>query len=114
MSLYWTKPKEIPVVIHNGSTYDYHFIIKQLAKEFDGQFECLGDSFRFMSTSLSNLVDNVSEIYRKKFKDKNCKSRCNFIGLKNIKLKYKCKKKMVKNSKRINQNVSKCVSILQW
>ena len=68
--------------MHNGSTYDYHFIIKQLAKEFDGQFECLEentkkyitfsvpvkkerdnsktityklkliDSFRFMSTSL--------------------------------------------------------------
>ena len=34
-------PQEIPVVFHNGSTYDYHFIIKQLGKEFDGQFECL-------------------------------------------------------------------------
>ena len=33
--------KEISVVFHNGSKYDYHFIIKQLAKEFDGQFECL-------------------------------------------------------------------------
>ena len=29
-------PKENPVVFHNGSTYDYHFIIKQLAKEFAG------------------------------------------------------------------------------
>ena len=29
-------PKEIPVVFHNGSTYDYHFIIKELVKEFDG------------------------------------------------------------------------------
>ena len=26
--------KEIPVVFHNGSTYDYHFIIKELVKEF--------------------------------------------------------------------------------
>ena len=26
--------KEIPVVFHNGSTYDYHFIIKKLVKEF--------------------------------------------------------------------------------
>ena len=33
--------KEIPIVFHNGSTYDYHFIIKELAKECEGQFECL-------------------------------------------------------------------------
>ena len=26
--------KEIPVVFHNGSTYDYHFIVKNLAEEF--------------------------------------------------------------------------------
>ena len=36
--------KEIPVVFHNGSTYDYHFIIKELVKEFDGNFECLGEN----------------------------------------------------------------------
>ena len=36
--------KEIPIVFHNDSTYDYHFIIKELAKEFDGQFECLGET----------------------------------------------------------------------
>ena len=24
-------PKEIPIVFHNGSTYGYHFIIKELA-----------------------------------------------------------------------------------
>ena len=28
--------KEIPVVFHNGSTYDYHFIIKELAEKFKG------------------------------------------------------------------------------
>ena len=26
--------EEIPVAFHNGSTYDYHFIIRQLTKEF--------------------------------------------------------------------------------
>ena len=34
--------KEISIVFHDGSTYDYHFIIKQLAEEFEGEFECLG------------------------------------------------------------------------
>ena len=37
-------PKESPVVFHNGSTYDYHFIIKELAEEFEGEFECLGEN----------------------------------------------------------------------
>ena len=84
-------PKEISVAFHNGSTYDYHFIIKELAEEFEEKFECLGentkkyitftvpikkgldnsksitykikfiDSFRFMSSSLSSFVDNLSE-----------------------------------------------------
>ena len=36
-------PNEILVVSHNGSNYDYHFIIKELANEFEGQFECLGE-----------------------------------------------------------------------
>ena len=27
-------PKKIPIVFHNGSNFDYHFIIKVLAKEF--------------------------------------------------------------------------------
>ena len=33
-NLRYKIPKEIPVVFHNGSTYDYHFIIKELVKEF--------------------------------------------------------------------------------
>ena len=36
--------KEIPVVFHNGSTYDYHFIIKVLAEEFEGGSECLSEN----------------------------------------------------------------------
>ena len=110
-NLRYKTPKEIPVVFYNGCTYDYHFIIKKLAKELEGQFECLGentekyitfsvpikkeldngktityklkfiDSFRFMSTSLSKPVDNLSEVHSKKYRDKNCKSECEFKGL---------------------------------
>ena len=31
-NLRYKIPKEVPVVFHNGSTYDYHFIIKELVK----------------------------------------------------------------------------------
>ena len=43
-NLRYKIPKEIPIVFHNGSTYDYHFIIKGLVKEFKGNFECLGEN----------------------------------------------------------------------
>ena len=31
-------------MFHNGFTYDYHFIIRELAEEFEGEFECLGEN----------------------------------------------------------------------
>ena len=31
-------------MFHNGSTYDYRFIIKEFAKEFKRKFECLGEN----------------------------------------------------------------------
>ena len=43
-NLRYKIPKEIPVVFHNGSTHDHHFITKQLAEEFEGQFECFGEN----------------------------------------------------------------------
>ena len=36
--------REILVVCNNGSLYDYHFIIKQLAEKFKSQFSCLGEN----------------------------------------------------------------------
>ena len=94
-NLRYKIPKEITVVFHNGSTYDYPFIIKKLAKEFKGNFECSGentekyitlsvpikkehdngkatiyklkfiDSYRSISVSLSRLTDNLLEINKK-------------------------------------------------
>ena len=85
--------KEIPVINHNGK-YDTHFIINQIAIEFNGEINCIGDnmenyitfsvpikkelnngktvtyklkfidSYRFMQSSLSDLVDNTSEIFK--------------------------------------------------
>ena len=35
---------EIPVVFHDVSNYDHHFIMKELANELKGQFGCLGEN----------------------------------------------------------------------
>ena len=111
-------PKEIPIVFHNGSTYDYHFIVKELVKEFERNFECLGentekyitfsaplkkeiknkskiieitykikfiDGYRFTSTSLSKLVDSLSE----ELHNNKCLN-CIYMKTKNKKLILKC------------------------
>ena len=91
-NLRYKIPREIPIIFHNGSRYDYHFIIKKLAEEFKGNFDFLGkntekyitlsapikknlnndkaityklkfiDSYRFMDRSLASLVDNLTQI----------------------------------------------------
>ena len=43
-NLNYKVPQEIPVKIHNDSKYDYHFLIKELAEEFKGEFECLREN----------------------------------------------------------------------
>ena len=122
-NLRYKTPKGIPVVFHNGSTFDYHFIIK----EFEGEFECLGentekhitfsvpikkeirkkdkkgndkiikisykikfiDSFRFTSTSLSKLVDNLSEgLHNDRCID--CKSCLDYMTTKYEQLIFRC------------------------
>ena len=89
-NLRYKVSQEIPVKIHNGLKYDYHFIIRELAEESKVQFECLGentekyitfsipikkendngktitykikfiDSCRFIQSKLSNLAENLS------------------------------------------------------
>ena len=119
-NLRYKIPKNIPVIFHNGSTYDYHFIKKELACEFEGNFECLGentekyitfsvpikkrienkniditykikfiDSFRFMATSLSKLVDNLTENVHNDKCDK-CKCNLCFVRAMNETLLFKC------------------------
>ena len=41
-NLKYSVPKKIPIVFHNRSNHDYHFIMKELAEEFKKQFTCLG------------------------------------------------------------------------
>ena len=41
LGLKYSVPKNIPIAFHNGSNYDYHFIIKALAEEFT----CLGEKY---------------------------------------------------------------------
>ena len=109
--LMYNTPRKIAVVFHNGSSYDYHFIIKGLAEEFEGDFECLGenkekyiifsvpikkesneddtiiyrikfiDSFRFIPTSLSTLVDNLSNKIIENRKCKNCDCCLDYIKI---------------------------------
>ena len=43
-SLRYKIPQEIPVTINNGSKYDYQFLVKELAEEFKGGFEYLGEN----------------------------------------------------------------------
>ena len=123
-NLKYNVPKKISVILHNGSNYDYHFIIKKLAEEFKKQFTFLGentekyvtfrvpiekevtridengeentknisyilefiDSTRFMASSLSNLVNNLSEgIHIIKCKFGNDNKKCETCG---IRFKY--------------------------
>ena len=111
--------KEIPIAFHNGSTYEYHFIIKKLAKEFKGKFECLGentekyinfsvpveekfpkdkiiihklkfiDSFRFMSSNYQTLLIIYLKFTAKSDEHVKKEKVCDFIGLKNNKLHHK-------------------------
>ena len=126
-NLRYKIPKQIHVVLHNGSTYDYHFIVKELAEEFEGESECLRentekyvtfsvqikkeitkidkdgndkitkisykikfiDSFRFMSSSLSKLVDNLSEGLQSN-KCTDCKSCLDYMTTTDEQLIFRC------------------------
>ena len=129
-------------MFHDGSTYDYYFIIEELAGEFEGEFECLGentekhitfsvpikkeiikkdkndndkitkisckikfiDSCRFMSTSLSNLVNNLSEGFHN---DSciDCKSCLDYMTTKDEQLIFRCFRCKKNYEKNFNKNL---------
>ena len=67
-NLKYKAPKEIPVVFHNGSLYDYHFIMKELAEEFEGQFECLwenAEKYITFSVPIKKNLTMVNQLYTK-------------------------------------------------
>ena len=43
-NLKYTVPTEISVVFHNGSSYDYHFMIQELAEGVEGKFNYLKEN----------------------------------------------------------------------
>ena len=61
-NLKFNVPREIPVVFHNGSDYDYHFIIKELANKLEGQFECLGKNTEKNKTFSVPIEKEVTKI----------------------------------------------------
>ena len=76
------------------------------------------DSYRFMSTSLSNIVDNLSGIY-----DKECKKsmerkkiRLNFklIGSKNGRLNYGCKECKKSYTKLSNESIKNFLTLYKF
>ena len=71
-----------------------------------------------MQSKLSDLVDNLSEIYKKECKAcmerKNIKSECNFIGFKNNKLNYKYKEWGKRCFKLINRSLKDFPNLHQF
>ena len=71
-----------------------------------------------MPSKLSNFVDNLSEINNKDCKTcierKNIKSECEFIGLKNNRLNYRCKERKGTSTKSINDLIEKFPRMYQF
>ena len=61
-NLKYSVPKKIHIAFHNGSNYDYHFIIKELVEEFKKQFTCLGEDTEKYITFTIPIEKEVTRI----------------------------------------------------
>ena len=57
----------ISVVSHNSSKYDYQFIMKELAYDFEGQFECHGK----ITEKYKKFSIPIEKGFRKDYEDSN-------------------------------------------
>ena len=57
-------PSKIPVVFHNGASYNYHFIIKEPAEESEGEVACHGQNTEKYKTFSVPIKKEVIEIYK--------------------------------------------------
>ena len=63
-------PNEIPVVFHNGSKYNYHFMMKELANELEGPIECIGENskiYKSFSVSIKKEVIKIDKDGKESF-----------------------------------------------
>ena len=116
---YWCRAQSIYNMRYNSSNCDCYFIIKELAKEFKGQFQCLRentekyinfsvpiqqqkendkkitykmkfiDSVRFMTSLLSSLADNLAERLHNG-KCENCESGLDYAAVEDNTLTFRC------------------------
>ena len=72
-NLKYQKQTDISIIIHNGSNYDFHLLIKDLANEFKSDIYCLGEnSEKYISFSVkidTIKIDNELINYNLKFID---------------------------------------------
>ena len=67
-NLIFNVHNKIPVVFHNGSNYDYHFIMNGSANEFKDKFKYLGEKaeqckpFSVPIKKLKNIINIVMRI----------------------------------------------------
>ena len=79
-NLKYSVPKEIPIVFHNGSNYDSHFIMKELAEEFEGEFTCLGENTEKYIICSGAIEKKVTRINKKRKKlQKPYSTDCNLL-----------------------------------
>ena len=103
-NLKYKTTKKIPVVFHNGSTYDYHFIIKQLAREFKYYLECLGENtekYITFSVPIKKEHDNGKPLKKNMTMVKQLKN--NMAMVKKLKKNITMVKKLKKNMTMVKQ-----------